>query len=208
MSGGIFITIEGGEGTGKSTLISGLEARLRQAGITCVLTREPGGTPLAEQLRKLVLTPPGDAEWSPMATALLMNAARDDHLLRKIRPALAKGEWVVCDRFADSTRAYQSIDGVSGSILRQFEDAVLGETRPDLTFILDADPEYLQERRRHRGTMDTFERKDKAFHQKVRAAFLQIAEDEPDRCAVLDATGQPGDIIEAAFAEIEKRFLS
>ena len=144
MIAGRFITLEGGEGTGKSTLIAGLAYMLRARGMACIVTREPGGTPLAEQVRDLALNPPEGESWSPLAQALLMNAAREDHLERQIRPALRAGRWVLCDRFADSTRAYQSIDGVSMNTLLAFERAVVKDTRPDLTLILDADPELLR----------------------------------------------------------------
>ncbi|MEM1148737.1 MAG: dTMP kinase, partial [Pseudomonadota bacterium] len=122
---GRFVTLEGGEGTGKSTLIEGLHAALLARGITCHITREPGGTVLAEALRALALTPPEGEIWSPLAQALLMNAARDHHLQDLIRPALARGDWILCDRFSDSTRAYQSIDGVAPEILIQLEQAVV-----------------------------------------------------------------------------------
>lgn len=204
---GRFITLEGGEGTGKSTLIQGLHAELDRRDLEVVVTREPGGTPLAEQIRSLALTPPESEAWSPLAHALLMNTARDDHLEKLIRPALARGTWVLCDRFADSTRAYQSIDGVKPETLLQFEKAVVGATRPDLTVVLDADPAALAERRQSRGTSDVFEAKDLSFHQKVRGAFLEIAETEPDRCVVVDALQSPAQILGMAIDLIDERFV-
>ncbi|MEM9376170.1 MAG: dTMP kinase [Pseudomonadota bacterium] len=202
---GRFVTLEGGEGTGKSTLIEGLHAALLARGITCHITREPGGTVLAEALRALALTPPEGEIWSPLAQALLMNAARDHHLQDLIRPALARGDWILCDRFSDSTRAYQSIDGVAPEILIQLEQAVVGSTRPDLTLILDADPDALMARRRRRGTRDVYEDKTLAFHQQVRDAFLQIAAEAPERCLVLDALPPAETVLQAALKAIEER---
>src|SRR6056297_55632 len=125
---GCFITLEGGEGTGKSTLVAGLPRVLQSRGLETIVTREPGGTVLAEQVRALALTPQKDQTWSPLAHALLMNTSRDDHLNKLIRPALARGAWVLCDRFADSTRAYQSIDGVTDDVLLEIERAIVAET--------------------------------------------------------------------------------
>lgn len=202
---GKFITLEGGEGTGKSTLIQGLKRQLERDGLTVDVTREPGGTPLAEQVRTLALTPPDDLAWSPISHALLMNTARSDHLEKRIRPALARGEWVICDRFADSTRAYQSIDGVAMETLIAIERSVIGETQPDLTLVLDADPAALLERRQARGVRDVFELKDAAFHQNVRDTFLAIATAEPNRCVILDALQSPDDVLSQALRVIEQR---
>ena len=203
---GRFITLEGGEGTGKSTLIKGLAARLSERGHTVITTREPGGTALAEKVRTLALTPPVEGEWSPLAHALLMNTARDDHLNHVIRPALARGDWIICDRFSDSTLAYQSIDGVDVSALVSLQDIVVGDTVPDLTLVLDAPPSALFERRRQRDTSDVFEAKDVTFHDKVRDAFLAIAEPYDERCVVLDALLSPDELLSAALAVIEKRW--
>lgn len=205
---GRFITLEGGEGTGKSTLIAGLQQALSARDVDLVTTREPGGTVLAEAVRNLALNPPEDEAWSPLAHALLMNTAREDHLKRLIRPALARGAWVICDRFADSTRAYQSIDGVSLEQLLAIEAIVVGETRPDLTLILDAAPEALAERRRQRNVSDVFEQKELAFHEQVRSAFLNIARIEPERCVVLDALQSPEDVLQAALDAIEQRLVT
>lgn len=202
---GRFITLEGGEGTGKSTLIQGLRAELERRGYDVLVTREPGGTLLAERIRGLALSPPDDLNWSPLAHALLMNTSREDHLSKRIRPALARGTWVLCDRFADSTRAYQSIDGVDPEILLQIERAVIGDTRPNLTLVLDAAPEALANRREARGVSDVFEAKDMTFHQKVRAAFLEIARDEPERCAIVDALQTPAQVLSAAIIVIDER---
>lgn len=203
--GGRFITLEGGEGTGKSTLIAGLSEALLARGHTVIVTREPGGTKLAEEVRALALNPPTGEAWSPLSHALLMNTARDDHLNKLIRPALERGDWILCDRFADSTRAYQSIDGQDIETLLKIERAVVGETRPALTLVLDGAPVDLAERRRARGTQDVFEQKDLDFHAKVRAAFLEIARQEPDRCAVIDALQTPEQVVAAALFEIDTR---
>ena len=202
---GRFITLEGGEGTGKSTLIAGLERVLAARGLDVVVTREPGGTRLAEAVRNLALHPPEELSWSPLSHALLMNTAREDHLQNLIRPALARGAWVVCDRFADSTRAYQSIDGVDPGDLVAIENIVVGETRPDVTLILDAPPEALAERRKQRNISDVFERKATEFHIQVREAFLQIGRDESDRCVILDALDSPEDVLNAALSAIDAR---
>ena len=205
---GRFITLEGGEGTGKSTLIAGLRAALEARGIEVLVTREPGGTPLAEAVRSLALTPPEGESWSPLAHALLMNTAREDHLVKKIRPALAAGTWVISDRFADSTRAYQSIDGVDLETLLTIEAAIVGKTRPDLTLILDAAPEALAERRGIRDVSDVFEAKELAFHEQVRAAFLAIAEAEPGRCVIIDALGPPEEVLARALSALEQRLAT
>lgn len=201
---GLFITLEGGEGSGKSTLMTGLRERCQQHAIDVVVTREPGGTPLAEQLRALILTPQKDEAISPLAEALMLNAARLDHLEKKIRPALSSGSWVICDRFADSTRAYQSAKGgVPMSVLLSLEATVLGDTFPDLTLVLDAPPEQLIERRRARGgALDAFELRPLSFHTSVRETFLQIAQDAPERCTVLNALRTPERLLEEAWKAI------
>ncbi|NQY41389.1 MAG: dTMP kinase [Henriciella sp.] len=204
-AGGRFITLEGGEGTGKSTLIAGLSDALRDRGRNVIVTREPGGTRLAEDVRALALNPPDGESWSPLSHALLMNTARDDHLNKLIRPALERGDWVLCDRFADSTRAYQRVDGQDIETLINIEHAVVRETRPDLTLVLDGAPENLAERRRERGVQDVFEQKDLDFHASIRAAFLEIAEVEPDRCVVIDALQTPEQVLADALNVIDER---
>lgn len=201
---GRFITLEGGEGTGKSTLAQGLARKLKGAGIRVVLTREPGGTPLAEAARALLLHPPEGESWSPLSEALLVNAARRDHLEKLIRPALARGEWVICDRFADSTRVYQSINGgVAQDALRMLEDQVVGEDGPDVTLVLDLTLEAARERRLTRGgALDSFERRPDSFHQSVRMAFLALAEAEPTRCKVIDASLSPEQVLENAWLAV------
>lgn len=203
---GRFITLEGGEGVGKSTLLSGLSARMAALGLRIIQTREPGGTPLAEAVRTLALHPPGGQHWSPLAEAFLMNAARDNHLDELIRPSLDRGDWVLCDRFSDSTIAYQSIGGVPTEILRAMEASVLGNTEPDLTLILDAPPEELLERRRSRGeTLDVFEARPQEFHVSVREAFVAVAHSDPIRYVLVDALGSEAQVLDAAWTAITER---
>ena len=203
---GRFITLEGGEGTGKSTQALRLAARLTGRGRRVVTTSEPGGSPGAESIRELLVTGAAD-RWSPITEALLMYAARRDHIERTIAPALAAGDWVVCDRFADSTRAYQGAGGgAPASLIQTLERHVLGETRPDLTLILDLPAEAGLARIAARTHAETrFEAKGEAFHQRLREGFLAIARVESDRCAVIDAT-QDLDVVEAAiWAAVEAR---
>jgi dTMP kinase len=204
---GRFITLEGGEGTGKSTLQLALQGRLAEQGIEAVLTREPGGSPRAEAIRALVLNPPGDTSFSPLAEALLMNAARSDHLDQLIRPALAAGKWVICDRFSDSTQVYQGVSGaVSSDVLLEMERHVVAETRPDLTLILDAPVNLALERRAARGgKLDVFEARGLAFHEAVRAAFADIARREPGRCTLIDASLPAADVARLAWSAISAR---
>jgi dTMP kinase len=190
MQRGRFITLEGGEGAGKSTQARRLVERLSALGITVVLTREPGGTPGAESLRGLLVAG-GPDRWSPIAEALLMNAARSDHLERLIRPALARGDWVVCDRFADSTRAYQGAGGgVHPEFVEALERGVVGVDMPDLTLIFDLPAEVGLARATARDAeaQGRFEAKGLAFHEALRDEFLVIAEGESQRCALIDAT--------------------
>ncbi|MEL7547857.1 MAG: dTMP kinase [Pseudomonadota bacterium] len=205
---GRFLTFEGGEGSGKSTLIRGVAEALQGQGRTLVVTREPGGTPLAETLRTLLLQPEPGSEPDPWTQALIVNAARHDHLQRLIRPALVSGKWVLSDRFADSTRAYQGVGGLNMQDLLALEARVLGQTHPDLTIILDAPPETLLERRAARGASgDTFEDEPLAFHQKIRERFLEIAETDPNRYVVLDARDHPESLVQQVMALIEERFV-
>ncbi len=203
---GRFITLEGGEGTGKSTLQARLGERLTEQGITVVLTREPGGTPRAEAIRALVLNPPNGAPFTPLAEALLMNAARSDHLDLLIRPALAAGKWVICDRFSDSTRVYQGMSGgVSDEAIRSFEDHVVSESRPDLTLVLDAPVSMTALRRTEReGSLDVFEQRGLDFHEAVRRGFADIARQEPDRCRLIDASRPPVEVVDAAWSHVAR----
>ncbi|KCZ51964.1 hypothetical protein HY29_05350 [Hyphomonas beringensis] len=203
-----FITLEGGEGTGKSTLQRAIAEKLVATGGEVVTTREPGGTPLAEAVRELALHPPEGDSWSAMAEALLMNAARSDHLDKLIRPALKDGKWVICDRFADSTRVYQSVKGgVAEAILRNMEASVLAGTIPSLTLVLDAPLETTSDRRSQRGgAKDSFEKRNDDFHHAVRQAFITLARSEPERCVLIDASRDIDSVFEAAWTAISKRF--
>lgn len=198
MTRGRFITFEGGEGAGKSTQVQRVAARLKADGREVVTTREPGGSPGAESIRDLVLRGSAD-RWSPLTETLLMYAARRDHVERVIRPALERGAWVICDRFADSTRAYQgAAGGVDPAFISALEAYILESTRPDLTLVFDLPPEVGLERAHARaGSEMRFESKGMAFHERLREGFRAIAAAEPDRCAVIDATASM-DAVEAA----------
>lgn len=205
---GRFITFEGGEGAGKSTQVSRLAAYLRARGVDVVTTREPGGSDGAEEVRGLLVT--GDPErWSPMAETLLLYAARADHLDKTIRPALGRGAWVICDRFSDSTRAYQGAGGqVDGSFLDVIDRQVVGNDQPDLTIIFDIPPQAglrRAGRRNAAGSEDRFERKDTAFHERLREAFLAIARAESARCIVVDASAAMEDVTRQVEAAVESR---
>ena len=206
MSQGRFITFEGGEGAGKSTQLKRLAARLQSGGREVVATREPGGSPGAESIRDLVLNGAAD-RWSPVTETLLMYAARRDHVERVIRPALARGAWVVCDRFADSTRAYQgAAGGTDPGLIAAMETFILEETRPDLTLIFDLPVELGLERAVARpGAEMRFESKGIAFHERLRAGFLAIAKAEPARCAVIDAGGSLDEVEARVWAAVRDR---
>lgn len=201
MTRGRFITLEGGEGAGKSTQIRRLAERLAQAGIEAVTTREPGGSPGAEAIRGLLVNGPAD-RWSATSETLLMYAARQDHVERTIAPALARGAWVVCDRFADSTRAYQGgAGGAAPELIAALEQAVLARAQPDLTLILDLPPETGLARAGARGGGEArFEAKGLAFHHRLREAYLAIARAEPGRCKVIDASQGVDAVAEAVWA--------
>lgn len=207
---GRFITFEGGEGVGKSTQLALLAAQLRAAGLEVVATREPGGTPKAEKLREILLS--GRlAAFGPLAEAALFAAARIDHVDNLISPALARGAWVLCDRFADSTRAYQGArGGVDPRLIALLEQAAAGATRPDLTIILDLPSKDGLARaagRRAAGEKpDRFEAEEDVFHEELRQAFLDIAEQEPQRCCVVNAS-LPADEVAGAIRQlIDLRF--
>jgi len=203
---GKFITLEGGEGAGKSTQQNRLVARLTELGLHVVATREPGGSEGAEAIRELLVNGPPD-KWSATTEVLLMNAARRDHLERRIRPALERGAWVVCDRFSDSTRAYQGAGGdADPGLIGAVERAVVGDTRPDLTLILDLPVEDGLRRAAGRGGGEArFEAKGVEFHQRLRQGFLDIAAAEPDRCVVVDAAAEPDAVAEAVWAVVRDR---
>lgn len=205
---GRFITFEGGEGAGKSTQVRRLADRLAGAGIEAIATREPGGSPGAEAIRALLVTGETD-RWSACAETLLLYAARCDHIERTIGPALARGAWVICDRFADSTRAYQgAAGGAPQSLIAALETAVLGELRPDLTLVFDLPPEIGLARAQGRGGGEArFESKGLEFHARLRAGFLAIARAEPDRCVIIDAALGVDQVEQAVWAAVSERLL-
>ncbi|MFO1104401.1 MAG: dTMP kinase [Methylocystis sp.] len=209
---GRFITFEGGEGVGKSTQLARLADHLRDCGLEVVTTREPGGTDKAEKLRDFLLSGRA-APLGPLAEAALFSAARADHVEKLIAPALKRGAWVLCDRFADSTSAYQGArGGVDARSLALLESAAAGETRPDLTIVLDLPAREGLARaasRRDGGEkVDRFESEDPSFHEGLRQAFLDIAESEPERCCVIDAARSVDDVASAVRAAVHDRFLA
>jgi dTMP kinase len=207
VSRGRFISFEGGEGGGKSTQVRLLAERLRARGHEVVCTREPGGSTGAEALRALLVQGEVD-RWSPTAETLILYAAREDHLQRTIRPALAAGAWVICDRFADSTRAYQGAAGaVAPSLITALERAVVGETWPDLTLVFDLPPELGLARAAGRGGAEArFEAKGIEFHTRLREGFLALAAAEPERCRLIDAAEEIEVVAARVWAEVEARF--
>ncbi len=206
---GRFITFEGGEGAGKSTQIRLLAERLKAVGVTSVLTREPGGTPTAEAIRKLLLS--GLAQQLGVdGEAVLFAAARADHVEHIIRPALAAGRWVLSDRFFDSTHVYQAT--ADPSFLSALDRVAVGSTRPNLTIILDISAEDGIARAAARmaaaGTEpDRFERDDIALHEERRQAFLEIAAKEPERCVVIDATRPEAEVARAVWQAVDSRLI-
>jgi dTMP kinase len=207
---GCFITFEGGEGAGKSTQIERLRSRLEQLSQPVLVTREPGGSPHAEEIRAFLLG--GKAKHlGPFAEALLFAAARIDHLDKTIVPALRTGTHVLCDRFADSTRAYQGSAGkIDTTLIDDLERITLKGVKPDLTFILDLPAEVglarAGERRAKRGEgADRFEGEDISFHQSLRQAFLSIAEAAPDRCVVINADQDPDEVEASIWASVRER---
>jgi dTMP kinase len=208
---GRFITFEGGEGSGKSTQIKILAERLAAAKLRAILTREPGGSPGAEIIRHLVLSGMGKL-LGPEAETLLFAAARDDHVRTVIEPALKQGIWVLCDRFSDSTRAYQGRLGkVAPGIVDAMERVTIGDLKPDLTLILDVPVEIGMKRaaaRRGTGAPDRFEAEDVKFHQELREAYRQIAAGEPQRCVLIDATADPGTVAANIWTALRDRFFA
>jgi len=216
MAAGRFITFEGGEGSGKSTQACHLAERLARLGVDVVLTREPGGSAFAEVLRTLILdpeTPPHSA----LSEALLFYAARADHLEKTIRPALNAGRWVICDRFSDSTRVYQSeAGGLPGQVFDALEEIVVSPTTPDLTVILDL-PAELGLGRAHGRRLeapqegnqpDAYEKRDLAYHWKLREAFAAIARSEPRRCVLIDASDEEAAVAKAVWRAVETRLIA
>ena len=204
-----FITFEGGEGVGKSTQMRRLAARLGEREQRVVTTREPGGSPRAERLRQVLLT--GRAKpFGQLAETVLLASARADHVDRVIRPALEQGAWVLCDRFIDSTRAYQGVLGdVDGDVISALERVAAGDCVPDLSLILDAPTELGLGRagaRAGEGARDRFEAEDQAFHERLRRAFIDICRHEPDRCVLIDATGAENEVADRIWDVVSRRF--
>jgi len=208
---GRFISFEGGEGSGKSTQIRILAERLDAAKLRAIVTREPGGSPGAEIIRHLLLS--GMSKLlGPEAETLLFAAARDDHVRTVIKPALSQGVWVLCDRFSDSTRAYQGRLGkVAPEIMNAIARVTIGNLKPDLTLILDVPVEVGLQRaaaRRGGGTPDRFEAEDVKFHQQLRDAYRQIAADEPKRCVLVDANADANTVAASVWAALRDRFFA
>ena len=207
MKRGRFITLEGGEGAGKSTQVRRLAAWLAGRGIEAVATREPGGSPGAEAIRALLIDGATD-RWDAVTEAMLHFAARRDHLRVTVRPALERGAWVVSDRFADSTRAYQGIvQGAGEDVVDKLQAIAVGDLRPDLTLVLDLPVEKGLARAAERGGENRYERMGSAFHERLRLAFLEIAAADTERCVVVDADGEP-DAIAAHIAAVVDARLS
>jgi dTMP kinase len=203
---GRFITFEGGEGAGKSTQVALLGGRLRAAGHEVLATREPGGTSGAINIRRLLVEGPVD-RWEPFSELLLHNAARHEHVQKTIAPALAAGKWVICDRFADSTMAYQGqAQNVDRDMVARINRAAAGDVWPDLTIILDlAVAEGLARAQKRSDVEDRYERMGTAFHERIRDAFLEIANVEPDRCAVIETAGSVGHVADQVWDAVQTR---
>lgn len=204
---GRFITLEGGDGAGKSTQLRHLADFLRGCGIDVLTTRGPGGSPGGEDIRRL-LVEGADGRWDPLTETLLHLAARREHIARTIKPALDTGRWVISDRFADSSVAYQGYaQGVGAERVQALNAAVLGALRPDLTLILDLPPDVALARMRARGgASDRYDSRDATFHADLRRAFAAIAAAEPERCEMVDAAGMPLDVAARIAAIVAGRF--
>ena len=204
---GRFISFEGGEGAGKSTQARRLAAALEKHGISCVITREPGGSPGAEEIRKLLVNgEPG--RWEALTETLLLYAARADHVARTIKPAMEQGRWVLCDRFADSSWAYQGVGrGLDRETVRRIESVAIGDFKPELTLVLDLPAEEGLRRADARASAESrFEQFDVDFHERLRQAFLDIAKRAPDRCRVIDASADENTVAQAIWKAVAARF--
>lgn len=204
MTRGRFISFEGGEGTGKSTQARRLAAALSGRGRAVVLTREPGGTPLGEDIRRLVLS---ERPAAPEAELLLFAAARVEHLAAVIRPALARGAWVVCDRYVDSTRVYQgALAHIDPRLISGLEQMTLTpDDMPDLTVVMDLPPEIGSARAAERGDLNRYDQGHIASHRIIRDGFLAIARAEPSRCVVIEASRPPDELAAEIAAEVDRR---
>lgn len=205
---GRFITFEGGEGTGKSHHSALVVERLKSLGISVKQTREPGGSPGAEVIRHVLLS--GAAQpFGPDAEAILFAAARDEHLSLVIRPALERGQWVVCDRFVDSTRVYQGIVGqVAPPVIRALERIIVAETMPDLTFMLDVPAEVGLRRaleRRGKSKPDRFEQEKLAYHETLRQGFRAVATVESERCILIDTMAPMQEVADRIWRAVQER---
>jgi len=204
---GRFISLEGGDGTGKTTQAKLLAAALEQSGHRCLISREPGGSPGAEDIRALLVNgQPG--RWDALTETLLLYAARHDHIERTIKPALAAGRWVVCDRFSDSTYAYQGAGGgVNRETIRRIESVSIGDFKPELTIVLDFPVEEGLQRTRARATLETrFEQFDGAFHERLRQAFLDLARRTPARYVIVGAAADAATVAAEIWSVVAKRF--
>lgn len=204
---GIFITFEGGEGSGKSTQIKRLQDFLASQNIAHIITREPGGTPSSEPIRSLLL---GKTPWLPVTEALLMSASRAQHLYEKIVPALSRGEWVICDRFADSTWVYQGVGhGLDLEQIERLNTWVTGALTPDVTFVFQLAAQTGLLRKQHQSTEENrFEAKGAAFHERVEVGYQRLLKAHPDRCIPVDATQSVADIASFIQGVLVKRFLT
>lgn len=211
---GLFITFEGGEGAGKTTQINKLASSLTEAGHKVITTREPGGTPEAEKIRDFVVQRDG-GDWSPMAETLLFFAARIMHVEKVIQPTLDNGKIIICDRFTDTTRAYQGYGhGLDLDKIENLKQSVLGDLEPDITFILDIAPKAGLERSEKRLAAealnirqkeDRFENLELKFHERLRNGFLEIAKNNPDRCILIDATQDMKNITKTILETVNKK---
>ena len=207
MAKGKYITIEGGEGTGKTTQIKLLEIFLKKKKIKFITTREPGGSKGAEKIRKLILKS-NQNDWSPMTEALLHISARSDHLEKKIKPNLKKGIWVICDRFRDSTMAYQGYgNGLKLDVLEMLQESIFDKLNADLTIILDTLPNIsLSRARKRKNGNQKYENMGINFHKKVRKGFIEIAKKNKKRCKLLSANDDRREINKKIIKIIEKQF--
>ncbi len=203
---GRLITLEGGEGAGKSTQAGFLADALAETGIDCLLSREPGGVPIAEEIRHLLVAQRQES-FDPVSEVLLHSAARREHWIKAIQPALDAGRWVVCDRFSDSTYAYQGAAlGVDSSVIEFLVAIATDKRKPDMTLILDIAPEDGLARTHIRGPADRYESLDVTYHQIIRQSFLDIGHDEAERCVIIDAGRDVTDVRDVIFSVVENRF--
>ncbi|MCB1485385.1 MAG: dTMP kinase [Hyphomicrobiaceae bacterium] len=206
MTRGKFITFEGGEAAGKSTQAKRLAARLEGAGIGTLVTREPGGTPMGEDIRGIILK---DHPQDPVTELLLFAAARAEHMTGVIRPALDEGTWVISDRFMDSTRVYQGmLYRLERELITQLEKYTVAPDYPSLTLIIDLPPEIAMERANSRGTLSRYDAARLETHQFLRQGFLEIAEAEPDRCVIIDGLLSPDNVEAAVWQAVSERLLA